>query len=65
MSRRPYVDLLRPGCPLPVLAAVPAFRERLMTRRTYGLAYAGVMAQRASAPRAMLPPESWWTSHPS
>ena len=64
MSRRPYLDLLRPGCPSPVFAAVPAFPQPLMTRRTYGLAYAGVAAHRASAPRAIMPAEYRW-SHPS
>lgn len=65
MSRRSYLDLLRPGCACPVFAAVPAFPQRLMTRRTYSLQYAGVVAQRATAPRAVLPAENWWTRHPS
>jgi len=65
MSRRSYLDLLRPGCPCPVPAAVPAFPQRLLTRRTYNLQYAAVMAQRATAPRAVLPAGCWWTSHPS
>jgi hypothetical protein len=65
MPRRSYLDLLRPGCPCPVLAAVPAFPQRLMTRRTYNQQYAGAVAQRASAPRALLPADNWWTGHPS
>jgi hypothetical protein len=65
MPRRSYVELLRPGCPCPVPAAAPAYPQRLMTRRTYGLHYAGVVAQRAAAPRALLPPERCWTGHPS
>jgi hypothetical protein len=65
MSRRPYLDLLRPGCACPVLAAAPAPPQRLLTRRTYCLQYSGVPAQRFSAPRAMLPANCWWTGHPS
>ena len=65
MSRRACLDLLRPGCPCPVPAAAPAYPQRLVTRRTYGMQYALVVTQRAAAPCAVFPPERWWTGHPS
>uniref|UniRef100_A0A7C4LJD1 Uncharacterized protein n=1 Tax=Schlesneria paludicola TaxID=360056 RepID=A0A7C4LJD1_9PLAN len=66
MTRRTsYLDVLRPGGPCPVLAAVPAAPVWLMTRRSYNLQHAGVMSWRGSAPRSVFPAERWWTSHPS
>lgn len=65
MTRRISLDLLRPGCTCPVLAAVPVIPVCFRARRSVGLQTLGMLSPRATAPRSIYPAERWWTSHPS